>query len=179
MVMDAFRHDLTLTFPMAAAVVVTTAVMYLLLVLLLRAWGPRLFASTSPRAWATVTLLGAIVGRASLSVEPTLEGGVLALGTVLVVMLLLQSVRRAGHGPDPSAHALVVNGELQPDALARHHLSERELWIRLRATGRASLADVALVVLEPTGQLSVIPRGATIDPRAVADVSPLPGPAMG
>ena len=70
----------------ALAVVITTAVMYLALVLLLRVWGPRLLASPASHTMATLVVLGAIVGRASLSLEPDLESGLLALATVLVLI---------------------------------------------------------------------------------------------
>lgn len=174
--MESFWNDLTLSFPIALSVVVTTSVMYLLLVLFLQQYGARLFANPSPRAWATVTLLGAIVGRSSLGIEPDLEGGVLALATVLAWMSMLEAVRRArgGRSRGTEAHVLVVDGVLQPDVLARHRLTEHELWIRLREGGRASLDGVALVVLEPTGRLSVIPTGAAVDPRALADLGDHP-----
>lgn len=157
--------DLSLT--SAAAVVITTAVMYLLLVLLLRTWGPRLVANPSSRTTATLVVLGAIVGRASLGLEPDLEAGVLALGTVLVVMVLLP---RPGVRAGDRVDVLVVAGELRPEALQRHGLTEADLWSRLRQSGTGSLAGVALALLEPTGQISVIAAGSPLDRRAVADV---------
>ena len=69
--------QLALPLTSAVAVIVTTAVMYLALVLLLRVWGPRLLASPASHTMATVVVLGAIVGRASLSLEPDLERALL------------------------------------------------------------------------------------------------------
>jgi uncharacterized membrane protein YcaP (DUF421 family) len=151
----------------ALAVVLTSAVMCLLLVLLLHQWGARLSASRSSRSTATIVVLGAVVGRASLGLQPDLEAGVLALGTVLVVMTLLGLRRPAAPG---GVDAVVVAGSLRHDALRRHHLSEADVWTQLRLRGIGSLEGVALALLEPGGEISVIAAGAPLERRAVADV---------
>jgi uncharacterized membrane protein YcaP (DUF421 family) len=152
----------------ALAVVVTTTVMYLLLVLLLRRWGARLSASRSSRSTATIVVLGAIVGRASLGLTPDLEAGLLALVTVLTVMTVLGL--RGPTGASGGVAALVVAGRFRDEALRRHHLSEADVWTGLRLRGIGSLNTVALALLEPGGEISVIAAGSPLERRAVADV---------
>lgn len=160
--------QLDLPMTSAVAVVVTTAVMYLALVLLLRVWGPRLLASPASHTMATVVVLGAIVGRASLSLEPDLESGILALATVLVLMYLVGiALSRGARRP---AETLVVVGEVQVDVLERLHLTESDLWSRLRRAGVGTLDGVSLVLLEPGGELSVFREGDALDPAACRDV---------
>ena len=112
-------------------------------------------------------MLGAIVGRASLGLEPDLEAGLLALGTVLALMWLLQMSPR---GSRKQAVPLVVLGVIRADALHRHGLSEADLWSRLRQSGHASLDEVAVALLEPSGQISMIATSSPVDRSALADV---------
>lgn len=166
--MDSLGDHLDLSFTSLVAVVLTTAVMYLALVLLLRVWGPRLLASPASHIMATVVVLGAIVGRASLGLEPDLEAGIFALATVLVLM---QVVGRAiEHGARRPAEPLVVLGRIRADTLHRVRLTETDLWSRLRQAGIGRLDGIALVVLEPSGQLSVFRTGDALAREAVANV---------
>lgn len=54
--------------------------------------------------------------------------------------------------------ALLVSGDLQPTQLRRNRLSESEVLQAVRAAGSADLSDIAAVVLETNGTISVIPR---------------------
>lgn len=160
--------QLDLSTTSAIAVVLTTAAMYLGLVLLLRVWGPRLLASPASHTMATVVVLGAIVGRASLSLEPDLEAGVLALLTVLGLMHLVgRAIERGARRP---AEPLVVSGQVRGDVLRRLRLTEADLWSRLRRAGVGTLQGVSLVLLEPGGELSVFRDDDTLDRAACRDV---------
>jgi uncharacterized membrane protein YcaP (DUF421 family) len=166
--MGSLSDHLDLSFTSLVAVVVTTAVMYLALVALLRVWGPRLLTSPASHIMATVVVLGAIVGRASLGLEPDLEAGILALATVLVLM---QFVGRAlEHRARRPAEPLVVLGEIRADTLRRLRITETDLWSRLRQAGVGALDGLALVVMEPSGQLSVFRTEDALERSAVADV---------
>lgn len=165
--MEHLGHYLDLSPAPALAVVLTTAAMYLLLVWLLHTWGPRLLANPSSHTRATTVVLGAIVGRASLGLEPDLEAGLLALGTVLVIMLALGGLR--GH-PRERAEVIVLEGVLQLDTLRRLGLTEGDVWSRLRQAGRGSLDGLALVLLEPSGMMSLLADGMPLRREAVADV---------
>ena len=54
--------------------------------------------------------------------------------------------------------ALVISGELQHEQLRRNRLSESEVLQAVRSTGSGDLSDVAAVVLETNGSISVIPQ---------------------
>ncbi len=166
--MGTLGDHLDLSFTSLVAVVLTTAVMYLALVLLLRVWGARLLASPASHIMATVVVLGAIVGRASLGLEPDLEAGILALGTVLVMMQVVGVALE--HGARRPAEPLVVLGRIRTDNLRRLRITETDLWSRLRQAGVGRLDGTALVVLEPSGQLSVFRTGDLLERAAVADV---------
>ncbi len=166
--MGSLREHLDLSVTSLVAVVLTTAVMYLALVVLLRVWGSRLAVSPASHSMATMVVLGAIVGRASLGLEPDLEAGLFALGTVLVLMLLVG--RAVESGARGQAESLVVAGRIHDDTLRRLRLTETDLWSRLRESGVGRLDEIALVILEPSGRLSVFRAGDALEPAAIADV---------
>jgi uncharacterized membrane protein YcaP (DUF421 family) len=151
----------------ALAVILTTAVMYLLLVWLLHAWGPRLLANPSSHTTATMVVLGAIVGRASLGLAPDLEAGVLALATVLLVMVALGRLRR---DQGDRAEVIVLEGVMQDHTLRRLGLTEGDVWSRLRQAGRGSLEGLALALLEPSGVVTLVVDGSPLMREALADV---------
>jgi uncharacterized membrane protein YcaP (DUF421 family) len=156
-----------LSFYPALAVIVTTAVMYLLLVWLLHAWGPRLLANPSSHTTATTVVLGAIVGRASLGLIPDLEAGVLSLATVLVLMVLLGRLRPYRLH---RAEVIVLDGVMQEATLRRLGLTEGDVWSRIRQGGTGSLDELALALLEPSGAVTLLPQGISLQRQALADV---------
>jgi len=165
--MKHFGDYLQLSSDPALAVVLTTAVMYLLLVWLLHAWGARLLANPSSRTTATTVVLGAIVGRASLGLAPDLEAGVLALATVLIIMVALGRLRRR---PRDRAEVIVLEGVMQHGTLRRLGLSEGDVWSRVRQAGRGSLDGLALVLLEPSGVVTLLADDIALRREALADV---------
>ena len=165
--MKHFGDYLHLSSYPALAVVVTTAVMYLLLVWLLHTWGARLLANPSSHTTATTVVLGAIVGRASLGLAPDLEAGALALATVLVIMVALGRLRRH---PRDRAEVIVLDGVMQDHTLRRLGLTEGDVWSRLRQAGRGSLEGLALVLLEPSGMVTLLADDVVLRREALADV---------
>ena len=156
----------------AVAVVASTALLYLAFAGLLRWYGQRLFASASSFAVAIATVLGAVVGRATLGPTPTLAGGLLALGTLFVIGTIVGRIRRSRPTPDSRhrAIAVMVNGEIDRDALRSRRVDEVTVWSALRSAGVRNPAEVALVILEATGQLAVIRAGEPIHPTMLTGV---------
>jgi uncharacterized membrane protein YcaP (DUF421 family) len=165
--MNRVADYLHLSLDPALAVVVATAVMYLLLVWLLHTWGARLLANPSSHTTATTVVLGAIVGRASLGVIPDLEAGVLALATVLIIMVVLGMVRPHRRA---RAEVIVLEGVMQHRTLRRLGLTEGDVWSRLRQAGRGSLDGLALVLLEPSGVVTLLTDDIRLRREALADV---------
>lgn len=165
--------DLGLTAEQAAAVVVSTVGIYVTFLVLLRVVGQRALASMSSFDFAAAIALGAVMGRVVLGHTPTLAAGMLGLATLFSLQALFGLVRRS-----PRADALVSNlplllmadGKLLEDNLRRAHVVENELRAKLRVAGIRRYDDVACVILERTGAVSVLRRGETIGAELLADV---------
>jgi uncharacterized membrane protein YcaP (DUF421 family) len=145
--------------PTALAVVIATLGICLTLLVLVRVSGARTLATMSGADVACVIALGAVVGRTTLLAVPTLAAGVIAL----VVLFGLQRVltwleRRQRWGRLLSRPPLVLmsRGGIRHDALERARLSHDDLRQCLRLSGVTHRDQVALVVLERTGQISVL-----------------------
>ena len=59
--------------------------------------------------------------------------------------------------------------EILADNLSKSHVDHDELIAKLRSAGIRNRDEVACAILESTGQISVIRRGAPIDEEMLAD----------
>lgn len=157
----------------ATAVVVATTVLYLFFIAALRFAGQRMRASASNVDVLVVIVVGAILGRATMGDTPTVTGGLIAVVTLFVlegVIGRLTSRPRWDRMVNNRAVLLMAGPAVRPEALRRFHITGEHLRSHLRQAGIRSAAEVAAVVLEPTGTLSVLRRGTLIDAGLLAGV---------
>ncbi|MGO1851199.1 DUF421 domain-containing protein [Microbacterium sp.] len=150
----------------AGAVALATIGMYLALVVLVRVLGQRMLSGMSSYDLAAVIAFGGIIARAALGESPRLGGGIVAIVTLVLLQALSGVIRRSTFGA-----RLVVNRPVLlmagPRVLERNmgrcHVSHPELNSRLRLAGVSHPDQVGAVVFEPSGALSVIRSGQSID----------------
>lgn len=150
----------------AVRIIVSCIVFYIGIIILVRVFGQRTLASLSSFDLAAIIALGAIIGRAILGDTPTLIAGLLGLATLLVLQALTGKARhfhRIASIVNSPAVVLMAGSELLTDNLAKAHVDPAEVYSKLRMAGIRQRAEVACVILEPTGQISVTKRGAPID----------------
>lgn len=178
-------HDLSIRPTEALAVVLATAGMYCAFVILVRLLGQRTLARMSSSDLATAIALGAVIGRSALGYTPTLAAGLIALLTLFAMQALAGQLQRI-----PGALRLVASqplllmagSEVVHENLAHAHLLEEALWAKLRGAGIRNRSEVACVILESTGNISVLRAGEAIDPSMLAGVRGvelLPPPLIG
>ncbi|MBM6403335.1 DUF421 domain-containing protein [Phycicoccus sp. CSK15P-2] len=162
----------------ALGVVVSASVLYVAVAVVLRIWGRRVSTTASTGSIALITLVGAIAARSTLGQSPTLAGGLIAIGTLVVLervfgrwspAIRLTRRRRKGRF-GPAAVVLMAAGEMRHDEIRRAGLSEPGLWALLRQRGIGHREDVALVVLEPKGAVTVIRSDQRLERAAVVGV---------
>lgn len=150
----------------AVRIIVSCIVFYIGIIILVRVFGQRTLASLSSFDLAAIIALGAIIGRAILGDTPTLIAGLLGLATLLVLQALTgkaRHFRRIASIVNSPAVVLMAGSELLLDNLAKAHVDPAEVYSKLRMAGIRQRAEVACVILEPTGQISVTKRGVPID----------------
>ncbi len=157
----------------ALAVIVATAGLYWMFVLLVRLLGQRALARMSSTDLAVIIVLGAVIGRAALGDTPVLAAGILAMITLFAMQALAGQLRRLIRTAWPLSNApllLMAGTGFVEEHLRRIHLDEEELWPKLREAGIRHRSEVAAVILEPTGEISVLRRGIPLDRSLLADV---------
>jgi len=163
----------SITWADALAVVVATASLYWIFVLLVRLLGQRALARMSSTDLAVIIVVGAVIGRSALGYTPTLTAGILAMLTLFAMQALAGNIRRLVKTAWPLNNApllLMAGTSFVEENLRRIHLDEEELWPKLREAGIRHRSEVAAVILEPTGEISVLRRGIPLDRSLLADV---------
>lgn len=165
--------QLSITRVQAMAVVITTVVMYAALLFILRLLGPRVLASLAGFDLAATLAIGALLGRTILGNTPVLAGGLVGLATLVTMQAFVGQIRRTRSGMKIVGHPpvlLMVDGQLLESGLNRTHIVETEMFARLRLLGIRDLQEVALMILETNGAISVIRRGQPISAALLVGV---------
>jgi uncharacterized membrane protein YcaP (DUF421 family) len=144
------------------SVVARTAIVYVFLVVGLRLAGRREVGQLSIFDLVVILVISDAVQNSMVGENVSLLGGIAAASTLIVLDRLLSvvtsrstRVRRALEG-EPTM--LVRDGTVMDAALRREGIDREELDAAIRGHGLATVADVALAVLETNGSISVIPR---------------------
>lgn len=156
----------------AVEVVVATVGIVLTLVVLVRIGGQRSLATMSAVDIACVVAVGAVAGRTTLLAVPSLATGVIALVVLFLLRHVLSRWEQRPTGRRLLARrpvVLVRDGRLQHEAMRAARISDDDLRQRLRLAGASGGGQVALAVLERTGQISVLISGP-VDEWLLADL---------
>lgn len=165
--------QLLITPAQALEVVIATAAIYWVFVILVRILGQGPLARVSSSDLASAVAVGAVIGRAALGYTPNLAAGVVALLTLFAMQALAGQLQRVGRPRrllDSPPLLLMAGAQILHENLKRSHMVEDELWPRLRLAGIGSPSEVACVILEPTGEISVLRRGSRLDRGMMQEV---------
>lgn len=166
-------HEYGLTWADAGRVIASAVLLYALVLALIRVMGQRTMASLSSFDLAAAVALGAVVGRAILGYTPTLAAGALGLLTLLALQAATGQLRRfrpAERLVNNRPYLLMAGSVTVHENLRRTHISAPELTARLRLAGIRHRQEVACVILESTGQISVLRVGEPIEPALLDGV---------
>lgn len=174
--MDTLGEHLGIDLINAAMVVISASVLYVIVGMVIRGWGRRLNASASVGTIALVTLVGSIAARATLGNSPDLLGGLVAIGTLVVLERFFGRWSAAMRGRTARARLggspviLMVGDRVMPHQLARFGMHEHGLRSLLRQQGIWHADEVGVVILEPRGAISALRAGQPLDRSMVEGV---------
>jgi len=149
--------------------IVTTAisavVAYAAIIILLRISGKRTLPDMNAFDFVVTVALGSALATTILSASVSLAEGLAAIAVLVglqAIVAFLAARSKAVRRAVKSEPALLVrDGQILDAALRDARLSRAEVLAAVRAEGQPDLADIAAVVLETNGDLSVIAN----DPR--------------
>lgn len=148
---------------------------YLGTIVLIRLNGIHSLARMTGYDFVTTVALGAIVGRTATASGLSLAEGLLAITALFALQQLVSRLRRRAN-----VHRVIHNlplllyldGDYLEDNLRRARVSRDDVVTGMRRSGHGDLEGVAAVVIESTGDLSVLPRLADggVDERLLEGV---------
>ena len=162
-------------------VFLSTLAVYAVLVVLVRLVGLRSFSKMTSIDFAMTITTGAVLASTLLNQSPPLAQGVVALVTLFGLQAAVSWGRRHGLGTlvDNGPVVLMVGRHMLTDNLRKTRVTEDDVWAKLREANVLNPDQVRAVVLETTGDISVLhgdPGGTALHPcilRGVCDVDQL------
>lgn len=160
-----------LEIPVRAAVVIIT------IVLLCRLQGLRSFSKMSGFDFAITVSIGSVLAGAVTTPKTQLHIFIVALASLFAVQFIITRLRVASQGVqntvDNAPLLVMEDGHALPRNLRKAGMSESDLWAKLREANAYDLANVRAVVMETTGDVSVLhgPKdGPDISKEVLRDV---------
>lgn len=155
-------------------VLLSAPIVYGALILLTRVNGLRSFAKMSAFDFATTVAVGTLLSSTIATGSPPLLQALTAFGVLFAMQYAVARLRLRSSGfrdaVDNAPLLLMRDGEMLPDNMASARITEVDLRSRLRAANVLGLSDVRAVVLETTGDVSVLRGEGPLDERLLEGV---------
>lgn len=155
-------------------IVLVGAASYVMLVILLRLGGKRVLAKLNAFDLVVTVALGSILASAVLSQDiryvDAITGMTLLIGAQWVVSRVTTWLPGGRRFVNAEPTLVVKSGQILDTPLAHVRLTRGEVLQAVRSSGHGGLNDIAAVVLEPDGSLSVIGQSSAGDEQALSDV---------
>ncbi|MBG9446789.1 DUF421 domain-containing protein [Cytobacillus firmus] len=137
------------------------ASLYLITIMIMRLMGKSTIIQMTPYDLVAIIIVGTVASEPLISTEylPTLIALAILVGLhILFSYLTLNQIGNRFFLGEPTM--LIKNGEILEDNLEKSHLSMSQLLSILRSKGYPKIADVDYAILEPIGEVSIIPKVA-------------------
>lgn len=162
----------------AALMVVLSALgIYAVLLLFTRMAGLRSFSKMSSFDFAITVAMGSLVATVALAKNPPLAQGVVGLATLFLIQFVVATLRNRSRAVqrlvDNEALLLMKGSEILRDNMKKARVTESDLKAKLRAANVIHPSQVRAVVMESTGDISVLHAGPDepdLDPDLFSDV---------
>lgn len=145
-----------------ARVALQTVVIYTFLILALATVGRQQMAQLTLLDYLIIALLGSAVETGLYFGRPSLSAGLVSAATLMAADRLLRALvrryRRLWRLIVGVPLVLVQDGRIVGEHLRQARLTEDDLSAALRLRGYDSLENIRFAVLEPGGEIAVVPR---------------------
>lgn len=155
-------------------VLLVTLASYVTIIVVLRISGKRSLAKLNAFDFVVTIALGSILASVILTEAVSWSEGFAAFFGLAVLQLLVtwtsNQSRTFAKVLRSEPKLLLRDGEFQDEALANERITRDEVEAAIRKKGHGKVEDVAAVVLESDGELSVICEGKSADCTALRSV---------
>lgn len=137
-----------------------SVLMFFLALVAVRVMGKRSVGQLAPFDLVVIIIMGSVAALPLEEEQIHPLHGVIPILVMSFLQYLLSVINMHWRGAEKVTQGMstpiVVNGQVLYDNLRKERVSEADLHIVLRQQGADRIEDIALAVLEPTGQVSVI-----------------------
>ena len=148
------------SWPQLATVLIATVAIYGTVILAGRIMGLRSFAKMSAFDFAATIAVGSIAASTAILDTVSLAAGAVALGTLYLLQAVVARLRVGSRSVqqrvDNSPLVLMAGSEVLHDHLRLGQVTVDDLRAKLREAGVRDRSEVRVVVLETTGDISVV-----------------------
>lgn len=153
-------------------VVVSTVVIFLAVIAYTRIAGLRSFSKMSGFDFASTVAVGSIMATVSVT-SASLIAGLIGLGTLFAVQVLIALLRRRTsieQFVDNRPVLLMSGQQTLRENLRRARITEHDIAAKLREANVTERSQILAVVLETTGDVSVLHGEGPLDPTLLQGV---------
>ncbi|PHN02665.1 DUF421 domain-containing protein [Flavilitoribacter nigricans] len=155
---------------------------YLIIIIYTRISGLRTFGKLSSFDFAITIAIGSILASVILSGNVSLMQGMVALGVLITLQHIISIIRRwwkpFDHLVSNTPLLLMLDGRMLEENMQKVSLSESTLISKLREANVLNLSEVRAVIIETTGDISVLhasDQDRVLDDYLLKGVSGKPG----
>jgi len=155
----------------ATIIIISVFTIFSVLIIIVRIAGLRTFAKMTSFDFATTIAIGSILATICIDPKSSIGNGAVALAAIVLFQVLFALIQRKSEAFRKTATndpiLLMSNGKILEDNLAKTNLHVSELIAKLREANVLRFEDVRAVVLESTGDVSVLHSndGTNLEPR--------------
>jgi len=148
------------TLPTLAKVLITVLIIFTIIIVITRVSGLRTFAKMSSFDFASTIAIGSILASVIMNTNQSIAKGALALvGIIVFQSAFAFAVRKSKTLQNLFTNApllLMYQGEILEDNLDKANVGKTDLIAKLREANVLNYNEVLAVVLESTGDMSVL-----------------------
>jgi uncharacterized membrane protein YcaP (DUF421 family) len=148
-------------------IVVVGVAAYVAVLIMMRVVGKRSLSKMNAFDFVVTVAIGSTFGSMLMNERVTLADGLVALGMLAVLQLVFAWMAcrwpRVGRVLKAEPAMVMYKGRMLKDAMRREHVTENEVLAAVRAQGILELDDVAAVVFEMSGTMSVVRRDGPVE----------------
>jgi len=174
---DLLREWMGTAWYEALLILLSVIGIYYAVILYTRIFGLRSFSKMSSFDFAATVAVGSTMASTITTSTPTLAHGAIALFCLYLVQWVTARLRirlpGASKAVDNTPVVLMAEGELCEDAMHAAQISAGDIYSKLREANVLRLAEIRAVVLETTGNISVLhgnPEGPPLDSELLMGV---------
>ncbi|MEO8109430.1 MAG: YetF domain-containing protein [Ginsengibacter sp.] len=141
---------------------ISTVIAYITLVIFIRISGKRTLSKMNAFDFIVTVALGSCLATISLNKNIALAEGALVYFTFIFLQFIITwtsvRVKQVKKIVSGQPALLLYKGELLWDAMKRERITIEEIYLSVRAKGIADLNEIEVIVLETTGDITVISK---------------------